>query len=127
MSGHLHAPVAIIGGWVDPRTGLDGAERTNTLPSPGLDHPTRSQSLYRLRYPGSRDVWDTSHNVRIWVITPVVMMSSILRDITPCSPLEVNRRFGGTNRLRATCFMLISCLPYSSTKRTEHCALFLVT
>jgi hypothetical protein len=30
------------------------------------------------------------------VLTAVVMQSSIVRDITPCSLLKVNRRFGGT-------------------------------
>jgi hypothetical protein len=44
-----------IGGWVDPRTDL---ERRKILPLPGLElrplgRPARSQSLYRLRYPGS--------------------------------------------------------------------------
>jgi hypothetical protein len=33
------------------------------------------------------------------VITAVVMKSTIFCDITPCSPLKVNRRFGGTYRL----------------------------
>jgi hypothetical protein len=37
----------------------------------------------------------------VWfeVLTAVVIKSSILWDITPSSPLEVNRRFGGTCRL----------------------------
>jgi hypothetical protein len=30
------------------------------------------------------------------VLTAVVMKSSICWDITPCSPLKVNRRFGGS-------------------------------
>jgi hypothetical protein len=30
------------------------------------------------------------------VLTAVVMKSTIFWDITPCSPLSVNRRFGGT-------------------------------
>jgi hypothetical protein len=30
------------------------------------------------------------------VFTPVVMKSTTFRDITPCNPLKVNRRFGGT-------------------------------
>jgi hypothetical protein len=30
------------------------------------------------------------------VLTAVVMNSTIFWDITPCSPLRVNRRFGGT-------------------------------
>jgi hypothetical protein len=28
----------------------------------------------------------------------MVMKSPVFRDITPCSPLKVNRRFGGTRR-----------------------------
>jgi hypothetical protein len=46
-----------IGGWVDPSTGLyDVEKRKLTLPGPELrplGRPARSQSLYRLRYPGS--------------------------------------------------------------------------
>jgi hypothetical protein len=43
------------------------------------------------------------------VLTAVVMKSIIFWDITQCSPLKVNRRFGGTYRLHlqallATCF-----------------------
>jgi hypothetical protein len=33
------------------------------------------------------------------VLTAVVMRSSIFWNITPCSPLKVNRRFGGIFRL----------------------------
>jgi hypothetical protein len=33
------------------------------------------------------------------VLTAVVMKNTIFMDITPCSPLKVNRRFGGTYRL----------------------------
>jgi hypothetical protein len=33
------------------------------------------------------------------VFTTVVMKSTIFWDITPCSPLKVYRRFGGTYRL----------------------------
>jgi hypothetical protein len=47
-----------IGGWVGPRTGLDDVDRRKPLSLPGLElqplgRPARSQSLYRLRYPGS--------------------------------------------------------------------------
>jgi hypothetical protein len=47
-----------IGGWVDPRAFLDDVEKRKFLTLPGLelrhlDRPARSQSLYRLRYPGS--------------------------------------------------------------------------
>jgi hypothetical protein len=47
-----------IKGWVEPRAGLDDVEWRKFLTVLGLelrpvDRPTRSQSLYRLRYPGS--------------------------------------------------------------------------
>jgi hypothetical protein len=47
-----------IGDWVDPKTGLDNGEMRKFLTLPGLElrllgRPARSQSLYRLRYPGS--------------------------------------------------------------------------
>jgi hypothetical protein len=47
-----------IGGWVGPWAGLDDMEKWRFLPPPGLEfrslgRPARSQSLYRLRYPGS--------------------------------------------------------------------------
>jgi hypothetical protein len=47
-----------IGRWVGPRAGVDDVEKKKLLTLPGLElrnlgHPARSQSLYRLRYPGS--------------------------------------------------------------------------
>jgi hypothetical protein len=61
------------------------------------------------------------------VLTAVVMKRSILWDIMTCCPLEVKRRFGGTSRLYlqgrssllAICFMLVSCLSYSSTLKIK--------
>jgi hypothetical protein len=67
LSGQFHAPAPApalapgthrIGGWVDPRAGLDDLEKRKFLTLPGLEirplgRPARSQSLYRLRYPGS--------------------------------------------------------------------------
>jgi hypothetical protein len=46
-----------IGGWVGPKAGLEDMEKWKFLPQPGLElqplgYPARSQSLYRLRYPG---------------------------------------------------------------------------
>jgi hypothetical protein len=64
LSGQLHAPgIHWIGGWVGPITGLDDVEKTEILTLPGLElrplgHPSRSQSLYRLRYPGIRELND---------------------------------------------------------------------
>jgi hypothetical protein len=47
-----------IGGWVDPRPGLNDMDKWKFLTLPGLElrpigRPASSQSLYRLRYPGS--------------------------------------------------------------------------
>jgi hypothetical protein len=47
-----------IGGLVDPTAGLDDVENRKFLALPGLElrplgRPARSQSLYRLSYPGS--------------------------------------------------------------------------
>jgi hypothetical protein len=47
-----------IGGWVDPRAGLNDEEKRKFLTLPGLvlrllGRPARSQSPYRLSYPGS--------------------------------------------------------------------------
>jgi hypothetical protein len=38
-------------------------------------------------------------SVGFGVLAAVVMKSTIFWDITPCSPLNVDRRFGGTYRL----------------------------
>jgi hypothetical protein len=66
VSGHLQASAALppeeeppgthwIGCWVGPRAGLDAVKKRKTLHcrewNPG--RPARSQSLYRLSYPGS--------------------------------------------------------------------------
>jgi hypothetical protein len=47
-----------IGGWVVPRAGMDTVEKRKFFILPGLElrhlgRPAHSQSLYRLRYPGS--------------------------------------------------------------------------
>jgi hypothetical protein len=47
-----------IGGWVDPRAGLDDMEKRKSLTTPRLElrplgRPVRSQLLYRLSYLGS--------------------------------------------------------------------------
>jgi hypothetical protein len=49
-----------IGGWVDPRAGLDDVEKRKFLTLLGFElrtlrRPARSQSLYRLRFPGSKN------------------------------------------------------------------------
>jgi hypothetical protein len=72
----------------------------------------------------------TYESVWFEVLTAVVMKSTIFWDITPCSPLSVNRRFGGTCRthlqgqkmlvrwarnqreILPPAFTLVSCSPY---------------
>ena len=43
-----------IGGWVGPRAGLDRCGNLAATGNRSLDRPARSQSLYRLSYPGPR-------------------------------------------------------------------------
>jgi hypothetical protein len=48
-----------IGGWLEPRAGLDDVKKKKFLTLPGLqlrsfNRPAHTQQLYRLRYPGSR-------------------------------------------------------------------------
>jgi hypothetical protein len=66
------------------------------------------------------------------VLTAVVLKSSFFWDITSCSPLKVNRHFGGTCHLHLqgqrishaelclpAAFALIYCLTYSSTLQVK--------
>jgi hypothetical protein len=51
--------------------------------------------------------------VRFEIFTAVVMKSIIFWDVSPCSLLSLNRRFGGTYRLLlATCLLSCSCWNY---------------
>jgi len=45
-----------IGGWVDPRAGLEVVENLDPSEIQYPDRPARSQSLYRLSYPGPRSI-----------------------------------------------------------------------
>jgi hypothetical protein len=64
-----------IGGWVDPRVGLDDVEKRKFLSLSGLElrtlgRPARSQSLYRLRYPGL-----------LYGVLPWIHIHSVIADI----------------------------------------------
>jgi hypothetical protein len=48
-----------------------------------------------------------------------ILKNSIFWDITPCSPLRVNRRFGKTKQSLPPAFTFFPCLTYSSTLKTE--------
>jgi hypothetical protein len=64
--------------------------------------------------------WESARNsvrnVGFEVLTTVVMMSSIFWDITPCSPLKVNGRFGGTGG--SACHLLSRWFPTRLILRT---------
>jgi hypothetical protein len=45
---------------------------------------------------GLQDAKVDNHYARLEVLTAVVLNNTIFWDITPCSPLKVNRSFGGT-------------------------------
>jgi hypothetical protein len=56
--GEKASGTPLMGGWVDHRAGLEDVDKRKFLTLPGLEIrplacPSRSQSLYRLRYPGS--------------------------------------------------------------------------
>jgi hypothetical protein len=62
------------------------------------------------------------------VLTAVVVKSSVFRDIMPCSPLKnqsnFQRNMSEETSMKhvfdlAACFMLVSCLAYSSTLNKE--------
>jgi hypothetical protein len=62
-----------IGGWVDPRAGLDDVEKRKFLTLPGpelrpLGRPARSQSLHRLSYPGSRLIKQRDYDIKAHAI-----------------------------------------------------------
>jgi hypothetical protein len=64
---------------VDPRAGLDDVEKRQFLTLPGLElqplgHPACSQSLYRLRYPGSLPI--IYNNIIIFTLFPVCSRNS---------------------------------------------------
>jgi hypothetical protein len=59
-----------IGGGVDPRAGLDDVEKRKFFTLLGLDmqplgRPARSQSLYRLSYPGSLIIQEYFENTYV--------------------------------------------------------------
>jgi hypothetical protein len=66
--GERVAGTHCIGGWVDPRTGLDDVEKRKFLALEGLElrplgRLARGQSLYRLRYPGTSSVQEANFQI----------------------------------------------------------------
>jgi hypothetical protein len=65
-----------IGGWVGPRAGLVDLEYRKLLPLPGLElrplgRPAHSQSLHRLRYPGTHTNFSYKFKM-IYIITDFI-------------------------------------------------------
>jgi hypothetical protein len=50
------------GGWVGPRIGLDGCEKSRPTGIRSPNRPANSESLYRLSYPGPLFVFKTTQN-----------------------------------------------------------------
>jgi hypothetical protein len=79
-----------IGGWVNPRAGLDDVEKRKFIALPGLElrplgRPARSQSLYWLRYPGS---------LHLFIIYTVSERLQIKRVILQWDALKPNKILG---------------------------------
>jgi hypothetical protein len=93
---------------------------------PWQSHSLISQITF-LNEPQMRPYTYNSYLVGFEVLTAVIMFW----DITPCSPLKFNRRFGGTYRLhlqgrwirrvrnQRESSWLVSCPAYTSTLKTE--------
>jgi hypothetical protein len=57
------------GDWVGPRAGLDVCGKSRPIRIRSPDRPSRSQSLYRLSYPGQRKKYGTVFNHKLFSIT----------------------------------------------------------
>jgi hypothetical protein len=92
-----------IGGWVDPRAGLNYMENWKFLTLLRLElrplcRPARSQSLYRLRYPGSLILTLTKSFFQ-WLFQPIRFRNHFSRTvgllglvISPSQSLYLNTR-----------------------------------
>jgi hypothetical protein len=80
-----------IRGWVSPKIGLDAVEDSRGIPTFNLWYQKvvhfRNSQTHKHRFL-KRLVRDLIH-----------AKSYIFWDMTPCRPLKINRRFGGTYRL----------------------------
>jgi hypothetical protein len=81
LGDQRHAPAAFrqerpgthcIGGWVGPMAGLDGCGKSRPTGIRSPDHPARSESLYRLRYP------DPCLTLNIVIITAIFCFCNVM-------------------------------------------------
>jgi hypothetical protein len=78
IPGEIASDTNWIGGWINPRAGLDDMKKWKFLTLPGLElrplgRPTSSQVMYRLRYPGClKQTYDykiVSRNSAIYLVS----------------------------------------------------------
>jgi hypothetical protein len=77
-----------------------------------------SSANFPFEYVKERNWWPSGIRLEnMWDLrlTPVVMMSSVFWDITPCSPLKVDR-------VLSPAFTLVSCSAYSTLKMEAICS-----
>jgi hypothetical protein len=100
VSCQFHGPAAFppgthgIGGWVDPRAGLDDTEKWKFLTPPGLElrplsRPARSQSLYRLRYPASIEVKEIPKLFLCFSVVKIPSRMAFLEHLTGAWRLKI--------------------------------------
>jgi hypothetical protein len=65
-----------------------------------------------------KNIQTTYSGFGVFTVVTTRTKSSIFWDITPYSPVKVNRRFEGTH-CPTICSMLVFCLGYSSTPKME--------
>jgi hypothetical protein len=82
---------------------------------PGPSRPSKAWS-HTVR-PDHSSIWrPIEEYTRFEVLAAVETNRSVTWELAPCSPVKVNRTFGGTCRLRhKTPFALVSCLAHFST------------
>ena len=81
-----------IGGWRGHRAGLDGCGKSR--PPTGIrspDRPTRSQSLYRLSYPGPHDVYYLCQSI------PILFNSLLLFPLLILTVVQFHILFSSTS------------------------------
>jgi hypothetical protein len=118
VSGQFHAPAALppgkeppstywVGGWVDPTASMDNVENRKFLTLPGfelrpLGRPAGSQSLYRLRYPGSFCIITTDLKSFFYIISMKIRVLTVWRDEFPyvASPLNQSSAVFTSSSLR---------------------------
>ena len=109
MGGQRHPPAALpperpgthcIGGWVDPRAGLDGCGKLSPTGIRSPDRPVRSEWLYRLSYLDRHEL--------AYVMIPVPHLYELSPDgsvvYSEINPTRCNNCVYSSQWLYSTCF-----------------------